>query len=132
MSGKIHSSALVKRKVWLWLIMGWKQNECLQASTWKQCTILYTTQCATVIHLESKQKEKKCLIPLRRYNLLSSEIWGRESNVEAQKKNSPYLGAEEFHIKWPVLPTYTERLVSVPIDSITYEGTVKNKRKLVE
>lgn len=82
--------------------------------------------------LRIQAKGKKCLIPLRRYNLLSSEIWGRESNVEAQKKNSPYPSAEEFHIKWPVLPTYTEHLVSVPIDSITYEGTVKNKRKLVE
>lgn len=99
----------------------------------KQCTVLslHHAQRVTAIHAESKQKEK-CHILLRRYDLLSSKIWGRESNVGAQKRNSPYPGAEEFHVKWPVLPTHTEHLVRVPIGSLIYEGTIKNKGKLVE
>ena len=111
----------------------WAETERMFASLYMKTmhNSLYHAVCNSH-SLRIQAKGKKCLIPLRRYNLLSSEIWGRESNVEAQKKNSPYPSAEEFHIKWPVLPTYTEHLVSVPIDSITYEGTVKNKRKLVE
>lgn len=60
---------------------------------------------------------------MKRQNTRSGEIQGRESECWSSRAAPPQPGVGELQVKWPVRSIYTELLV-------TYEGTIKNKRKV--